>query len=117
MPRPGRTLVVGDVHGCVAELRALLDVVDFDGARDNLVFVGDLVNKGPSSLAVVRLARELGALGVRGNHDERALKHWRNWRRAHGVSGSEGADGAPARARVLAPRVCSWHCASARAAC
>ena len=107
MPRPGRTLVVGDVHGCVAELRALLDAVDFDDARDNLVFVGDLVNKGPSSLAVVRLARELGALGVRGNHDERALKHWRNWRRALGVSGSEGADGAPARARVLAPRVCS----------
>ena len=43
--------VVGDVQGCARELEALLEAVRFDPARDELVSVGDLVNKGPDSLA------------------------------------------------------------------
>ncbi len=72
----GRTLVIGDVHGCLAELLALLSEC---GHRpgDTVVFTGDLVAKGPDSGGVVRLARRLGALGVRGNHDERVLGWYR----------------------------------------
>lgn len=71
-----RTLVVGDVHGCRAELEDLLRESDWrDG--DRLVFVGDLVAKGPDSVGVLRLARELGAEAVRGNHDEHCLRWWR----------------------------------------
>lgn len=72
-----RTLVVGDVHGCLAELEALLHAVRFERGRDRLVLVGDLVAKGPTSKGVVELARTIGALAVRGNHDEHVLRWYR----------------------------------------
>mmetsp|Transcript_87784 Transcript_87784/g.165566 ORF Transcript_87784/g.165566 Transcript_87784/m.165566 type:complete len:285 (-) Transcript_87784:119-973(-) len=72
----GRLLFVGDVHGCVAELEALLEKVGFSPQEDVLVFLGDLVNKGPASGQVVRLARELGAWCVRGNHEDELLEVW-----------------------------------------
>lgn len=68
----GRTLIVGDVHGCAEELRDLLDRSAF-GADDHLIFVGDLVARGPCSLEVLALARRLGARVVLGNHEERLL--------------------------------------------
>jgi len=68
-----RTIVVGDVHGCIDELEQLLAEAA-PGRGDRLVFVGDLVAKGPDSPAVVQLARERGALGVRGNHEAHLLR-------------------------------------------
>ncbi len=68
-----RTFVVGDVHGCIDELEELLRDAGVTSA-DRLVLAGDLVAKGPDSQAVVQLARERGALSVRGNHDAHVLK-------------------------------------------
>ncbi len=69
----GRTLIVGDVHGCQAELEALLSEVSFKG-DDKLVFVGDLVARGPDSLGVLELARRLNAKSVQGNHERKLLQ-------------------------------------------
>ncbi len=62
---------VGDIQGCYTELRALLAELKFSSDRDQIWFVGDLVNRGPQSLEVLRFVRALdaNAVTVLGNHD------------------------------------------------
>ncbi|KAM0541669.1 hypothetical protein ACHAPJ_013144 [Fusarium lateritium] len=69
-----RLIIVGDVHGHLPELKALLQKVSFDKENgDHLIFVGDLINKGPDSAGVVQLAMDLGASAIRGNNEDRVL--------------------------------------------
>ena len=62
---------IGDIQGCARSFDALLEKIGFSTERDRLWLVGDLVNRGPESLAVLRRVRELGdsATTVLGNHD------------------------------------------------
>ncbi|WP_225781444.1 symmetrical bis(5'-nucleosyl)-tetraphosphatase [Xenophilus sp. Marseille-Q4582] len=63
--------LIGDVQGCDAALGRLLDTLDFSPSRDQLVLLGDLVNRGPASAAVLRRLQRLGgaAQSLLGNHD------------------------------------------------
>lgn len=74
-------LLIGDVQGCDAPLGRLLDKVGFSPSRDRIVLLGDLVNRGPDSAAVLRRMIALGdaATCLLGNHDLHLLAL------AHGV--------------------------------
>lgn len=70
------TYVIGDLQGCFQELKNLLKKIDFDTQRDALWLVGDLVNRGPNSLATLRFLHQLNPAPMitLGNHDLYLLK-------------------------------------------
>ncbi len=75
-----RTIIIGDVHGCYAELQDLLRKVD-SSQKDRLISVGDLIAKGPDSAAVLDWALRTPNLEcVLGNHELRLLDCWRRGR-------------------------------------
>ncbi len=65
------TYAIGDIQGCYDEFRALLELIKFDSAKDQLWLAGDLVNRGPKSLEVLRFCKQLQPqpIVVLGNHD------------------------------------------------
>ena len=74
--------LIGDLQGCDAALGSLLAQIDFSPSTDTLYFLGDLVNRGPDSLAVLRRLQALGdaAQCLLGNHDLHALAVWQGVR-------------------------------------
>lgn len=81
---PSRKIIIGDVHGCDVELRWLLRSLQPFDITDTVVFLGDLIDKGPDTPGVVKQVRELASLGgqptviaLMGNHEERFLRFCR----------------------------------------
>lgn len=91
------TYAIGDVQGCFDELRALLAQTGFDAKRDRLWFVGDLVNRGPKSLEVLRFVRDLGARAVTvlGNHDLHLVCVFEGYEKARKSDTLDAVLGAP----------------------
>ena len=77
--------LLGDVQGCDAALASMLDRIGFSASRDQLVVLGDLVNRGPDSLAVLQRLHALGnaATCLLGNHDLHLLAVAHGVRPAH----------------------------------
>ncbi len=91
-PEQGHHWIIGDLHGCFDTFQALLEEISFDPCRDRLWLVGDLVNRGPKSLDILRWARKADRelegrfAAVLGNHDLYLL------RRHHGLVAPRSKD-------------------------
>jgi bis(5'-nucleosyl)-tetraphosphatase (symmetrical) len=94
---------IGDVQGCLRELQALLDRLVFDPRRDRLWLTGDLVNRGPQSLEVLRFVKGLGeaVVTVLGNHDLHLLALAEGGPTKGSTSGLEQVLKAPDRDEIL----------------
>ncbi|MCB1105133.1 MAG: metallophosphoesterase [Cephaloticoccus sp.] len=68
----GRIIAIGDIHGCHQEFAELLQLIKLQ-PEDQLILVGDLVNRGPDSSKVIQLARAHRAISLLGNHERRLL--------------------------------------------
>jgi bis(5'-nucleosyl)-tetraphosphatase (symmetrical) len=97
------TYAIGDLQGCHEPLQRLLDRVRFDPARDRLWFVGDVVNRGPDSLATLRFVHSLGdaAVTVLGNHDLHLLAVAEGFAKLKRDDTLDDILGAPDRAELL----------------
>ena len=98
------TYAIGDIQGCCTELRQMLQLVRFDALKDRLWLVGDLVNRGPDSLGVLRLVQSLGdaAVTVLGNHDLHLLAVAEGVAKPHRNDTLEELLAAPDRDKLLA---------------
>ena len=98
------TYAIGDLQGCQDSLLRLLKAIRFDPAADRLWFVGDLVNRGPDSLEVLRTIRGLGdaAVCVLGNHDLHLLALAEGHGRVHKGDTLDAVLAAPDRDELLA---------------
>lgn len=79
------TYVIGDLQGCQPSLERLLDQIHAESPAARLIFVGDLVNRGPHSLATLKTVRALGdkSVALLGNHDLHLLAVAKGIRKAH----------------------------------
>lgn len=69
-------ICIGDIHGCLDELKQLLSLAAFDRNRDTLISVGDMIDRGPYNLETLRFIKELpSSIVVRGNHDDK-IRRW-----------------------------------------
>ena len=97
------TYAIGDIQGCFEALEILLERIAFDAARDRLWFVGDIVNRGPDSLAAIRFVKSLGenAVTVLGNHDLHLLTVAEGFAKIHRGDTFEDILEAPDREELL----------------
>lgn len=98
------TYAIGDLQGCYDPLARLLDSIGFDARADRLWFVGDLVNRGPQSLEVLRFVKGLGAAAVTvlGNHDLHLVMQAEGHGKANKEDTLDAVLAAPDREELLA---------------
>lgn len=95
--------LIGDTQGCDGPVAHLFDLIDFSPSRDTAIFLGDLVNRGPGSLALMRRLMALGtsAQCLLGNHDLHLLAVAQGVRKPHRLDTVSDVLAAPDRAALL----------------
>lgn len=73
-----RTIIISDIHSCALELRKLLQKVNYQKEKDFLLFIGDMIGKGPLPLETFLLYEQTGALCIMGNAEVAFLKNWQD---------------------------------------
>ena len=73
-----KTVFIGDIHGCLEEFNELLKLVDYTSPAVRIICLGDLIDRGPDSVGVVRRCRELGIETICGNHEHKFVKWYRS---------------------------------------
>lgn len=76
-----RTILIGDVHGCLDEFNDLVKKISYNKETDRLILLGDLIDRGPDSVGVIAKARAMDLECVMGNHEHKFLK----WYKSHGT--------------------------------
>ncbi|RAN83857.1 serine/threonine protein phosphatase, partial [Bacillus sp. SRB_28] len=73
-----RRCVISDIHGCYDEFNALLKLADYNPQQDELILLGDYVDRGPSSKQVIeqimQLQQQHDIMVIKGNHDAMMVK-------------------------------------------
>jgi bis(5'-nucleosyl)-tetraphosphatase (symmetrical) len=70
-----KTIIIGDLHGCLDEFKDILYLADHKSPNIKIILLGDILDRGPNSLECIKLARELKLKSVMGNHERKFL----NW--------------------------------------
>jgi len=73
-----RNIIVSDIHGCIEEFDELIKTLQYDKNNDRIILLGDLIDRGPDSVGVVRRATEMDLECVMGNHEAKFLRWFRN---------------------------------------
>ena len=85
-----RNIIIGDVHGCLNELKNLLNEMEYNPEDDRLIFVGDLIDRGPYSIETVQYIRDLSGrydvIAIMGNHEEKYVRY-RHWMKENKETG------------------------------
>ena len=97
-----RTIVVGDVHGCLQELEDLVRLLEYHPGKDRLVLMGDLVDRGPAPVECVRWAMKNKITSVRGNHEAKLV----DFRRKEAIAVAGGP--ANSMQRPFPDRLAEW---------
>lgn len=71
-----RTIFIGDIHGCLTEFREMVEEKIRPALDDRIILLGDLINRGPDSVGVVKYVMEHGFECVMGNHEYRYSRKW-----------------------------------------
>lgn len=79
-------VIISDVHGCIDELDSLLKIISYKKSKMRLIFVGDLVDRGPDSIEVLHRVKELGVECILGNHEDKHVR-WRKHEKIRKLTG------------------------------
>jgi len=76
-----RTIAIGDIHGCLDELKELLNKCKYNKETDRVIILGDLCDRGPYSIESIRFVNQMGFDCVKGNHDLKHEKYYNHFQK------------------------------------